>query len=100
MKVIGYITATIVIIIYSTMMNGLAFCKLWAWFIAPLFEVKFLSIPEAVGVALSVQYLTHQSDLENKEKDSYSLALLKGALISTFKPLLALLFGAAVKMWL
>lgn len=99
MKAIGYVVVTIVLMIYSALMNGWAFCKLWAWFIAPTFGLARLSIPAAIGFSLVVSYLTHKIS-DSGPESSYGLTLFKGAVSSTLKPIFALIFGAAVKLWM
>lgn len=39
-----------VAIAYSVVLYGFAFMKLWAWFVAPAFGLKFLSLPMACGL--------------------------------------------------
>lgn len=99
MKAIGYISTTIVLMVYGAMMNGWALSKLWSWFIVKTFGLPALTIPSAIGVAMVVTYLTQKLD-DKKSEDKYWEVLVKGAVISTLKPLFALGFGAIVKLWL
>lgn len=99
MKVIGYIATTIILMVYSTLLDGWAIAKLWAWFIVPTFSLQALTIAQAIGFALVVSYLTHQIQPTEKD-DEFWVTLLRGVLNGTFKPLLSLLFGAVVRMWM
>lgn len=99
MKIIGYISTTIVIMVYAAMMNGWALSKLWSWFIVTTFGLPALTIPAAIGLAMVVSYLTTKLD-DKKSEDKYWETLVKGAVIATIKPLFALGFGAIVKLWL
>ena len=99
MKAIGYVVVTILLMVYSALMNGWALCKLWAWFIEPTFGLFPMSIPAAIGLALVVSYLTRTID-GDKSESSYGLTLFKVAVASTLKPLFALAFGAVVSLWM
>jgi hypothetical protein len=101
MKLLGYITATIITMIYAAMLNGWALSLLWAWFIIPTFELPKLSIPAAIGLSMVVAYLTYQvRNNKDEEKEKYWESLVRGGLTTTTKALFALLFGAVVKMWM
>jgi len=100
MKIIGYITVTLALPIYNALMNGWALSKLWAWFIAPTFELPVLNIPKALGMACVVTYLTHQIPELAEKKESYGMVVAKGFVVGTLKPLFALLFGVIVKQWM
>ena len=52
--------------------NGWGLCKLWQWFIMPVFEVKSLSIPIAIGISYIIVYLTYVPDF-NAYKNSTDL---------------------------
>ena len=99
MKIIGYISTTIILMVYAAMLNGWALAKLWSWFIVTTFDLPALSIPAAIGLAMVVSYLTQRLD-DKKSEDAYWEILVKGAVAATLKPLFALLFGAIVKVWL
>lgn len=101
MKVIGYITTTIVIMVYGSILNGWALSKLWAWFMVTTFGLPSLSIPAAIGVAMVASYLTREIDETKKQDDEkYWVKMLQCALICTVKPLFAICFGSIVKLWL
>ena len=101
MKILGYLSVTITLLTYSALMHGWALSKLWSWFISRTFDVPELSIPAAIGFLMVVNYLTTKIDLQKKkEKEEYLVTLLNGFMISTIKPLFALILGAIVKIWL
>jgi putative Mn2+ efflux pump MntP len=99
MKIIGYISTTIILMVYAAMLNGWALAKLWSWFIVQTFNLPVLSIPAAIGLSMVVGYLTHQMS-DKKNEDEYWETLVKGGVAATVKPIFALLFGAIVKLWL
>ena len=97
MKAIGYFFSTVCIAAYTAALNGWGLTKLWAWFISPL-GLPLLSIPAAIGIALTVSYLTHQIDTDKEpDKEEYWVKLLKSFFFVTFKVILALLMGWIVK---
>lgn len=99
MKAIGYICITVFIAVYSSILNGWALSKLWLWFIVSTFDIRALSIPQAIGLSLVIAYLAHQHSSTEK-KEEYWKQLLELFKLATFKPLFALAFGAIVKLWL
>ncbi len=99
MKLIGYFFTTIVLVVYASILNGLALTKLWSWFIVKTFELPPLSIPEAIGLSTVVAYLTHQLD-DKKNEDEYWQTLTKGFAVATAKSIFALLFGWVVQLWI
>jgi len=99
MKIIGYITSFIVVIVFASIWSGYALSVLWAWFIVPAFGLPMLSIPAAIGVSMIVSYITHQTIPSDKEESSFE-KITKGILEATMKPAFALGFGWIVKSWL
>jgi len=99
MKVIGIIVTTLGLMIYSSILNGWAFSKLWQWFMVPTFNLAALSIPSAIGIGYVVSYLTHQIK-EDDEDRSFSEKMIIGVVQGTCKPIFALLFGAIVAQFM
>ena len=83
MKYIGYTTSFIVIAFISAVINGWTFSILWSWFIAGTFGLPELSIPLAIGFALTVSFLTMNSSaqLETKELVEVMLEALFTAVV-------------------
>lgn len=70
---------------------------LWEWLIVPVFNMPILSIVDAIGLRLSVSFLTYKRDDPNNE-DGQTLSEL---LIRTFvTPAVFLLIGFIVKQWM
>jgi len=99
MKVLGYITAFIALIVVSATMNGWALSILWEWYLVPIFDIPKISIPSAIGIALIVGYLTHQQQDVDTEDYSPAEVMTRAIIIAFTKPLLALLFGWVVLHW-
>lgn len=99
MKFIGYVTVIIGLMFFSAMFSGYALSVLWGWFISPYFNAPELSIPLAIGVALIVQYLTHQQEKAESGRD-ISDVLMEGAARAITKPAVAIGMGWFVTLWL
>lgn len=62
-------TIFIVAVIAGAITNGWALTMLWSWFIVPVFGLPILSLPQAIGVAMVITFLTKHAIRENKGKD-------------------------------
>lgn len=83
--VITGVTIGLVVILLITIWQGFVISRLWQWFIVPLFEVKGLSIPQAIGLALFAGMFTNES---SSGKDDESNAKWIKVLIKLFAPLI------------
>lgn len=79
--------------------NGSALTVLWGWFIVPTFSLPALTLAPAIGVALVVNFLTHQAKSEPKGEDKTE-QLLKSIVHMALKPAMALAIGWVVKQWM
>ncbi len=83
----GAIIFAIVIVIFTTIINGLVFVQLWDWFIATTFGVSPLTLPQALGLSLVVgsftRNLARKSDT-SKDKDPKTFSELFGKLLIMF----------------
>jgi hypothetical protein len=55
---IGLLTAAVLMAIISTVVNGWALSLLWAWFVVPIFELPDLSLMQAIGIAMIINFST------------------------------------------
>jgi hypothetical protein len=62
---IGLLTAVITMVITSTIVNGWALSLLWAWFVVPIFELPALSLMQAIGIAMIINFSTANLAKEN-----------------------------------
>ena len=53
----------------SLVWNGFVFTKLWAWFVAPTFDLPILSIPTAIGIQVLIVLLFPESNSNKDTKD-------------------------------
>ena len=84
---------TIVLLIAASILNGWALTKLWAWFVVPIFDLPYLRIVEAIGLAMIVSFLT---GTRKGTEDSNKAALevhISSTIYAIGYPLLAVFFG-------
>jgi len=86
--IVGFITIALLIAI-----RGLLICKLWVWFIVPVFALPILSLPQAIGLSIVIGLLTLHSMPENTKSLGktlvtpiiyYALVLLTGYIVHLF----------------
>lgn len=51
--------------------DGLVLRTLWGWYVVPLFHLPFLSLPNAIGLACLVCFLTNQYQYRPKEMQKW-----------------------------
>ena len=100
MKYLLLIPTIIILAILSMILNGWVLSILWSWFVAPLFGLPLLSIPVAVGIAITVKMLTHEySDYTFKGKNAREL-ICKAIGHSIFGSLFVLFIGWIVTLFI
>jgi len=80
---------------FSMMYHGYALSILWRWFVVPTFGIPALSIPAAIGLGLTIAYLTHQNIQEDESRpieQAFALAVIK--------PTFALFIGWLVQFFM
>lgn len=95
MKVFGYFCAFVMTVVVAVTIGGWVVSILWGWFMVPVFNIPALNIPQAIGIALIVNYLT----MSMKESDSKN-TLVYAIVAAVAKPGFALLFGWIVTLFL
>lgn len=83
--------------ICGIIIEGAVFNLLWAWFVSPVFHVAQPGMAYCIGLALVACLMTHQyipgsGDTENDEWGSASVGIVR--------PLLCLLIGAIVRLFI
>ena len=58
LKGIAFVVVAVGLCVANTLLFGWAACKLWAWFIVPVFGLPQLTLLAAVGVGLLVKLFT------------------------------------------
>ena len=84
----------ILVAIAAVPLNGLALAKLWLWFIVPVFHAPSLSAAQAIGIAMTVSFITSQyAGKDDREAWEAAVAAL-------IKPLVAVSIGWVVTWFL
>lgn len=82
-----------VIVAPVAILDGWVLSKMWGWFIVGRFHLPPLSIPVAIGLALTVRFLTHQHAHDERKGWQKVLDL-------TVVPLMTLFFGYLLHLWM
>lgn len=81
--------------ILSPILRGWVLTILWGWFAVP-FGLPVLNIPTAIGVALIVSYLTHQTVDAQPKEESAGEKFATAVVMAFVGPFLTLGFGLIV----
>jgi len=102
MKIIGILTMTTLSVMIITIWSGYVLSVLWKWFFVSAFSVSDISIANAIGVSMVVNYMTYQYDSSNQRTDTRSGTeqLVSSILYGLLKPTFALFFGWVVHFWI
>jgi hypothetical protein len=95
LAVFGILALTLFYIVGSSVLNGWVLSKLWLWFMVPMFGFKPISVVYAIGLALTVRFLTVDYSFTKQEKQDTATILL----IPVFGSLFALAFGWLVHLF-
>lgn len=88
------------VVALSAIINGWVLSILWGWFIVPVFNIPAISVEQAIGLAMVVSYLTYQhinADSKRKSKGESTVELFVALLA---RPLITLLFGYILHLFL
>jgi len=100
LAILGGAVGFVALMVVSSILNGYVLSILWGWFVVPVFHLSPLTIVPAIGVALVVSYLTHQTnDCQEKER-STSEKIAYAVAVAVVKPLLALCLGWVVHLFM
>lgn len=70
LAVLGAIAAFLLLIALDVVLSGYAISVLWVWFVVGTFNIAALSIPQSIGLALLVSYMTKQYQNTETSKDA------------------------------
>lgn len=74
-KIIGVALAIVGGLVYLTalvLLGGLLFQHLWAWFVVPVVAVPALSLAQAIGLKIAVDYTTFTYVPSNKDEAAWN----------------------------
>jgi hypothetical protein len=101
MKAIGYTVTFLFYAAIASLWSGYVLSVLWAWFVASQFiGAPSLSIPAAIGLAITVRYLTINHRTDPNDKRPAAEKITEGVVTSFVNPAFALLFGYVVHLFL
>jgi len=98
MKALGYVTATVIVMIFAALWSGYALSLLWGWFMVPLFGLPALTINSAIGIGMIVSYMSKNGSTTNDDT-SFTDKLIKAFAEAAAKPLFAIAFGWTVHLF-
>ena len=96
---IGIVTLAAGLLAYSAIVDGLVVSTLWNWFAVPLFEVRHLTIGQAIGLSLIVSAFLGYRSPRNTKDDTITEKITAVLLPYVVRPVLLLLMGLIVN-WL
>lgn len=100
---LGFI-ALIVISGLSALWSGYVLSVLWKWFMVGQFGLPALGVVSAAGVALVVRFMAHVPDakkfVEENDKEFEFKSYFKIVAFAFIYPLLSLIFGWAIHLFL
>ncbi len=99
------VIGTIVVIItlgLGPIWYGYVFSLLWLWFVVPTFALPVLGKALAIGLAVTIKFVTNQTiDCKEKKEDKTFYETLGSTIAKTFLiPAISLLYGYIVKQFL
>ena len=98
---LGIAVSFILALVLGSIFNGYALSVLWGWFVVPVFHLPVLTVVPAIGIAMVVGYLTHQTEPDVEEKDrSAGEKVGRLCMLVFFRPLFALFFGWIVHLFM
>lgn len=95
----GCVTA-IVAVVVGCILNGLALELLWDWFVVSLFHLPYLSVAQAIGLALVIRVFHGVSTSEAKTNKTFGQSIVSLVVTSVGSPLMAIAFGWVVRIFL
>lgn len=100
MKVFNVICSFLVMLVLSTVLNGYVLTNLWNWFVVDTFNAPSLALSEAIGVVLVVSFLTRDDAAHSENDKDISNAVIKASALAVTRPILALLMGWIITLFM
>ena len=93
---IGSIVGVLALLVVASMWKGYVLTILWAWFVSPTFGLPALALAPAIGFAMVVSFLTHQSDASKEPEGDFSERAIKAVAHTLVMPAFVLGIGWVV----
>jgi hypothetical protein len=100
MAAFGGFVGLLALMVLSSMWKGYVLTVLWAWFVVPTFGLPALAIAPAIGLAMVVSFLTHQSDAIKEPEGDFAERLAKSVSLVLVMPALVLGVGWVVHQFM
>jgi hypothetical protein len=100
MTVVGWIAGVLAALALSSMWRGYVLTVLWGWFLVPTFGLSALALAPAIGLAVVVSFLTHQSDATKEQEGDFSTRMARAAGHALVMPALVLGIGWVVHQFM
>jgi len=84
-----------IILFLSAIIGGYIFMTMWAWFIAPAFNLPYLTLIQSIGVGFFVNYLKGRGSSEKTEIND----LTQQFILSTIYSLIVLFLGWVIHLF-
>src|SRR3989344_254836 len=103
--VVGLVVGMLVLIggimVVATLLRGYVLSVLWRWFMVPTLGLPALSVAQAIGIALVVGMLTHQSQhYYPEDKDEKTSNKVVRIIEPFLTPFVILLIGWVVRQYM
>ena len=99
MKIVGIVTVVAASVVGSTIWSGYVLSILWGWFVVTSLGCPPLALPNAIGIACVVGYLTQPKPADTPKGSKFLDKLTEAIVYAFLKPAFALLFGWIVQFW-
>lgn len=100
MVALGSVVGILALLVLSSMWKGYVLTVLWAWFVVPTFGLPTLALAPAIGLAMVVSFLTHQSDASKAPEGDFSDHMAKAVAHALLLPAMVLGIGWVVKQFM
>ena len=89
----------VLVIIIATILNGCVLTILWGWFFIPTFGLPPISIAQAMGIGLVINYLTYHLVRTPATEESGSDQLKFMAIQAIYRPVTVLAIGWVIHLF-
>lgn len=100
MAAFGSVVGLFALLALTSMWKGYVLTVLWGWFVVPTFGLPVLSLVPAIGLAMVVSFLTHQSDASKEPDGDSSIRMAKALSHALVMPALVLGIGWVVRQFM
>jgi hypothetical protein len=96
MKHLGNFFGVVVILLLTSLFNGFVLSKLWAWLIVTTFQVQSITLVQAIGISVLMNYMMLKRTRVKEENDGFWAEMTKDVSHAVLNGLFMLLFGYIV----